>query len=305
MRYGLMIGADDGAGGPSIQDVIEQARQAAQAGLDLVAMSQIFSYDALTALAVIGHAVPDIALATAVVPTYPRHPMMLAGQALTTNAAGNGRLILGIGLSHKIVIESIFGYSFDKPVRHMEEYLSILMPLLRGESVSFSGQTMSCNGTVSVPGSTPPTVVLAALGPKMLELAGTHADGTVTWMTGPATLADHIVPTIASAAARAGRPEPRIAVGLPVCVTNDAAHARELAARIFAGYGLLPSYQAMLAREGVAGPGDVAIVGDEDSVAQQIAAVAEAGTTDFVAAVFGSSEAQERGLKLISALAGE
>ncbi|MHB1786264.1 MAG: TIGR03564 family F420-dependent LLM class oxidoreductase, partial [Acidimicrobiales bacterium] len=254
MRYGLMIGDDDGKGGPRIDQVVEQARRAAQAGLAMVAMSQIFSYDALTALAVIGREVPDIDLATAVVPTYPRHPMMLAGQALTTNAASGGRLVLGIGLSHQIVIESMLGYSFDKPARHMEEYLSVLMPLLRGESVSFSGETVSCTGTVSVPGATPPAVLLAALGPKMLRLAGTVADGTVTWMTGPATVADHIAPSIQAAARDAGRPEPRISVALPVCVTNHADQAREQAAGIFSIYGRLPSYQAMLAREGAAGP---------------------------------------------------
>ncbi|MGH9302480.1 MAG: TIGR03564 family F420-dependent LLM class oxidoreductase [Acidimicrobiales bacterium] len=303
MRYGLMIGDEDGQAGAGLDHVVSQARHAAELGMASVAMSQIFSYDALTALAVIGREVPGIGLSTAVVPTYPRHPMVLAGQALTTNAACGGRLLLGIGLSHQIVIESMFGYSFAQPARHMEEYLSVLMPLLRGETVSFKGESVSAVGAVSVPGATAPAVVLAALGSRMLKLAGTLADGTVTWMTGPATVADHIVPTIVSAAQGAGRPSPRVGVGLPVCVTDDPDGARETAAGLFSIYGQLPSYQAMLAREGVDGPAGVAIVGDEDSVAAQIGAVAEAGATDFVAAVFGSSEEATRGRALISSLA--
>jgi 5,10-methylenetetrahydromethanopterin reductase len=236
--------------------------------------------------------VPRIELGTGVIPTYPRHPMMLAAQALTTQQAADGRLVLGIGLSHQIVIESMFGMSYDKPARHMREYLSILMPLLHGEASAINGETLTFNGSVAVV-APPVPVLVAALGPRMLELTGRVADGTVTWMTGPATLESHIVPSITKAAADAGRPAPRVAVGLPICVTDDTDAARAMAAKTFEVYGFLPSYRAMLDREGAAGPADVAIVGDEAAVAAGIQRVADAGATDFAAAEFGRS-AEER-----------
>jgi 5,10-methylenetetrahydromethanopterin reductase len=195
----------------------------------------------------------------------------------------DGRLVLGIGLSHKIVIEDMFGYDFGRPILHMREYLAVLLPLLDGQSASFTGTTVraSIGLTTPSPGRVP--VVVAALGAQMLRLAGEQTDGTVLWMTGPATVRDHIVPVITAAAESAGRPSPRVVCILPVCVTDDPDGARERAARVFAIYGELPSYRAMLDREGASGPADVAIVGDEDTVAAQIAVLAEAGVTDFVA----------------------
>jgi F420-dependent oxidoreductase-like protein len=274
---------------PSVDAVVSSAREVEEQGFHGFHVPQIFGLDALTALAVVGSRVPRIELGTGVVPTYPRHPLMLAAQALTTNQACDGRLMLGIGLSHQIVIESMLGLSYEKPARHMREYLAVLMPLLHGEAVSFTGETISTNAALSVTGIPAPPVLVAALGPVMLKLAGTVADGTVTWMTGPATLESHIVPTITAAASEAGRPTPRVAVGLPVCVTDDAAAARELAAAQFSVYGILPSYRAMLDREGADGPADVAIVGDEATVAAGIQRVADAGATDFSAAEFAGS----------------
>jgi 5,10-methylenetetrahydromethanopterin reductase len=218
-----------------------------------------------------------------VVPTYPRHPAALAQQARTVAAAVDGRLVLGIGTSHRIVIEDMFGYDFGKPILHMREYLDVLLPLLDGQPVAVSGTTVRANIglTTPCPGRVP--VLLAALGPQMLRLAGERTDGTVLWMTGPATVRDHIVPTITGAARDAGRPSPRVVCSLPVCVTDDPDGARERATQVFAIYGDLPSYRAMLDREGAAGPAEVAVVGDEDTVAAQVGALAEAGVTDFVA----------------------
>jgi F420-dependent oxidoreductase-like protein len=179
------------------------------------------------------------------------------------------------------------------------------MPLLGGQTVSFKGETLSANTMtpLEVEVDRPPPVLLAALGPTMLRLAGQHTAGTVTWMTGPATIASHIVPSITKAAQDAGRPAPRVAVGLPVSVTTDAERARETADRTFAIYGQLPSYRAMLDREGAESPAHVAIVGDEGTVASQIRAVAEAGATDFSAAPFGSSDEIRQTIGLIAALA--
>ncbi|MGZ6897204.1 MAG: LLM class F420-dependent oxidoreductase [Acidimicrobiia bacterium] len=271
---------------PTLDAAVAAAKQVEAEGFHGFHVPQIFGPDALTLLAVVGREVPRVELGTGVVPTYPRHPLMLAAQALTTQMASDGRLMLGIGLSHQVVIESMLGLSFEKPARHMREYLDVLMPLLRGEPAATAGETISTNASLNITGVAPPPVLVAALGPVMLKLAGRVADGTVTWMTGPATLADHVVPTITGAAADAGRPAPRVAVGLPVCVTDDVDGTRTRAAQLFSVYGFLPSYRAMLDREGAEGPADVAIVGDEAAVAAGIRRVAEAGATDFSAAEF-------------------
>ena len=164
---------------------------------------------------------PRIELGTSVVPTFPRHPMMLAQQALTVNAASGGRLCLGIGLSHKIVIENMMGLSYDKPVRHLREYLDVLGPLSVEKQRASTGETYRTQARVSVAGSSPFPIVVAALGEQMLNVTARLADGTITWCTGPATLSSHIVPTITAAAEQAGRPAPRIVAALPVCVTSD------------------------------------------------------------------------------------
>ncbi|MET8007851.1 TIGR03564 family F420-dependent LLM class oxidoreductase [Nonomuraea glycinis] len=283
MRFGLLL--NEPTGQDPFAELSDAIAQAAADGFDSAWSSHIFGVDALTALAVAGrgHA---IELGTAVVPVYPRHPAALAQQAMTVNAALGGRLTLGIGLSHQVVIENMYGYSYDKPARHMTEYLNVLLPASRGEQVDYTGETVKANIRLGTPGAGFP-VLIAALGPRMLKLAGTVADGTVLWMTGPKTVADHIAPTINAAAAEAGREPPRIVCELPVSVTDDPDAARARVNEIFEVYGQLPSYRAMLDREGAAGPGDVAIVGDESSVRAQIDQLAEAGVTDFVAAVLG------------------
>ncbi len=271
----------------SIDTIVTRARSAKEAGFASAWIPQVFGVDALTALAVAGQQVPGLEFGTAVVPTYPRHPMVLAGQALTTQSACGGRLTLGIGLSHQMVVENMWGISFEKPARHMEEYLSVLMPLLKDRAVQFTGETIKAVGQLQIRDEiVPPSVVVAALGPKMLSIAGTLADGTITWMTGPKTIGAHIVPRITEAADAAKRESPRVVVGLPVAVTEDESAAREKAASVFQIYGQLPSYRAMLDREGAGGPADVAIVGDEASVLAQIEEVFAQGATEFMVAPF-------------------
>lgn len=299
MRIGIYRG--DASSGP-IDKVVGAARDAADAGYASFWLPQTMGMDAMTALAVVGREIPAIDLGIAVVPTYPRHPIVMAQQALTTQAVTGGRLTLGIGLSHQPIIEQSYGYPFDKPVRHMREYLSALLPLVRDGSVAFAGETVTARIGLDVRGASPVQVVLAALGPKMLELAGGMADGTVTWMTGPATLADHVVPTITEAARAAGRPAPMVGAGFPVCVTDDVDAARANAATTFAIYGTLPSYRAMLDREGADGPADVAIVGDEATVRDRIAALGGIGVTDLVASIFGSKDERDRTYAFLSTL---
>lgn len=274
---------------PTVDGITDQVRSAAEDGFGSFWCPQIFGPDAITALAVAGDRVDGIRLGTSVVPTWPRHPMMLAQQALTASQATGGRFALGIGLSHQVVVEHMWGMSFDKPLRHMREYLTILMPLLRGEAAGFSGETLTGHGAIEVPADTPP-VLVAALGPKMLELTGREADGTITWMTGPATIAELTAPTINAAAEAAGRSQPEVVVALPVMVTDDVDAGRAKAAEEFAVYGTLPSYRAMLDREGLAGPEDLAVVGSADEVATRLQAVADAGATTAVASEFGSSD---------------
>jgi 5,10-methylenetetrahydromethanopterin reductase len=295
MRIGVSL--PDPSGPSPMTALREELQRAADQGFASAWMSNIFGVDALTALAVAGSQVPGIEVGTAVVPTYPRHPAVLAQQARTVAAAVDGRLVLGIGLSHKIVIEDMFGYDFSRPVLHMREYLAVLLPLLDGQPVSFIGTTVRANIGLTTPSPGRVPVVVAALGAQMLRLAGGQTDGTVLWMTGPATVRDHIVPVITAAAESAGRPRPRVVCLLPVCVTGDSDAARERAARVFTIYGELPSYRAVLDREGAAGPADVAIVGDEDAVSGQIGTLAEAGVTDFVAVEYagGADGARTRG----------
>ncbi|MGD9703285.1 MAG: LLM class F420-dependent oxidoreductase [Acidimicrobiia bacterium] len=286
MRMGIFAGSiNDG----TIDQVVAEALKAEADGFASFWVPQIFGHDALTVLAIVGREVPRIELGTSVVPTFPRHPMMLAQQALTVNAASGGRLCLGIGLSHKIVIENMMGMSFEKPVRHLREYLEVLGPLSRGEAASVSGELYSTHAGLTVSGATPFPVVVAALGEQMLKVAGRLADGTITWCTGPATLSAHIIPTITAAAEEAGRSAPRIVAALPVCVTNDVDAAHERAAKVFAVYGQLPSYRAMLDKEGAAGPADIAIVGAANEVADRIGALASIGVTDFAAVEFGAN----------------
>jgi len=254
-------------------------------------------------LAVIGHEVSGIDLGTAVVPTYPRHPVALAAQALTTNAAVGGRLILGIGLSHKTAVEGRYGISYERPARHMAEYLSILLPLVATGRADFTGETLVGRAELTIPGATPFPVLLAALQPAMLRLAGARADGTITWCTGPITLEQQIVPLISKAAADAGRPSPRVVVALPCCVTDDEPSGRQKADSQLQGYGQIPVYRAVLDREGVASPGDVSIVGDERSVSAQLRRLEDIGATDFVAIACGTEADRGRTLDHLARLA--
>jgi F420-dependent oxidoreductase-like protein len=282
----------------TVDGLVAAARSAADDGFGSYWTSQIFSVDAVAAKEVEG-----IRFGTGVVPIQPRHPMMLAGQALTVSQVSGGRLDLGIGLSHQMVVEGMWGLPFDKPVRQMREYLEALGPLLAGENPQYGGETVTARGGLDVPAD-PPPVLVAALGPQMLTVTGRLADGTVTWMTGPKTLTDLTVPTIQAAAEGAGRPAPRVVVALPVCVTDDEAGARERAAAEFAVYGMLPSYRAMLDREGMEGPADLAFVGSADAVASRIAEVDTAGATTLVAAEFGHDDEKAATRELLKTLNG-
>ncbi|MDO3646443.1 LLM class F420-dependent oxidoreductase [Nocardia mangyaensis] len=301
MHIGIML--TDRPGPDALDRLADDLAEIRDEGFTSAWLSQIFALDALTALTVIGARVPDIELGTAVVPSYPRHPAVLAQQARTAALAiGPGRLTLGVGLSHQRVIEDVYGYDFARPAAHMAEYLEVLLPLLAGESVSFQGKTVSAQIALTVPNPEPVPVLLAALGPRMLRLAGQRTTGTTLWMTGPRTIAEHITPTITAAAAEAGKPAPRIVCALPICVTDDPDDARDQATQAFGFYGALPSYRAMLDREGAATPADLAIIGTEDEVATRLRAIADAGATDFVAVPFTRGDSAKHTRSLLMSL---
>jgi 5,10-methylenetetrahydromethanopterin reductase len=301
------IGVMVGGNGPDA--VVAAVREVAEAGVRRAWLPQVFSGEALTIIAIAGREIPDIDFGTAVIPTYPRHPLLLADQALTTAAAiGASRLHLGIGLSHQLVIEGMLGMAFEKPAIHMREYLSALRPALEGQPVAVKGETLQANtlmGPLRVGDAGPVPILVAALGPALLRVAGELADGTLTWMAAPRVIGDRIAPSITAAAEAAGRPRPRVGVGLPVAVTNDVDAVLERAATSYAIYGTLPSYRRLLDEAGMEGPAGVVIAGDEDEVAGRIRALADVGATEFLASPIGSRTVRQETLRVLGALSRE
>lgn len=281
MKLGIFYG-----GAPDVEGHVKGAIDAENDGFDSVWYGQVFGPDVLTVIALAGPRTSKIEFGTSVVPTYARHPTVMAQQAMTAQAATGGRFSLGIGLSHAPVVEGMWGMSYDRPAVHMREYLTIVQSLIQTGRADFEGEMFKVHATVAIPAEKKPPVLIAALAPVMLKTAGTMSDGTITWMTGPKTVESHIVPRLTKAANEAGRGAPRIVVSLPVAVTDDPTEAREKAARSFAIYGALPNYQRMLNKEGASGPADVAIVGSETEVEKQIRGIASAGATEFAVAAY-------------------
>ena len=301
IRIGTLIDVEK-----PVAEGVAQAASIREAGYDSAWANQIFGQDALTLLAVVGSQVPEIELGTAVVPIHPRHPQMLAQQALTVQSASGDRLCLGIGVSHQMVVEGLWGYSYERPGRYMREYLEALMPMLRGETAMVAGEVIQAItvAPLDIPGTTPPPVLVAALAPYMLKITGEIADGTVTWMTGIGTVGSHVAPRINEAAANAGRGAPRVVVSLPVCVTDDPQRAKDDIDSAFSIYPTLPSYAAMLEKEGVERPADISLVGTEEQVRDAIGRLEEAGGTELVAAISGTPAEREDTFGFLGSLAG-
>jgi len=303
-----------GRGGAiELHSFVQEVVQAEKDGFDSIWMPQVFAsgqvFDALTLLSLAAAKTSRIALGTAVVPTFPIHPLTLAKHALTAQIASDGRLTLGIGLSHRPMIEDVMGLSYEEPARHMEEYLSVLRPLLDEGKVDFAGRFFNVKAQFHVPGALHVPVVVAALAPMMLRIAGEQADGTFTWMAGPKTVESHVVPRIRKAAEAVDRPPPRVCVGMPLAVTDDPQRARAQAAKTYQRYGELVNYRRMLDLEGVEGPSEVALIGNEAEVADQLIAYADAGATDFLASIFPEGDDEEgslaRSMALLKSLVGK
>ncbi|MCB0976538.1 MAG: TIGR03564 family F420-dependent LLM class oxidoreductase [Acidimicrobiales bacterium] len=291
MRYGI-----NGSGRMltnGVQGVLEDLKTAEVDGFSSYWVAQVGLIDALTLLGAHGRTGSSMALGTAVISTWERHPHALATQALTTQALVGDRLVVGIGVNHRPHVEQSLRMNWDRPVRHMSEYLAILGDLLAGGATSRQGDIWSFDGQAARPSDGVPKVMIAALGEQMLRLAGRRTDGTILWCVGPETIRTHIAPTINQAASAAGRPAPSIVCSLPVWVTDDPAPAREFLAAILADYATLPSYRAMMDIEGVHGLGDLSIVGPEDEVREQLARVEASGATDFTPVPMGGNPDEE------------
>ena len=283
MRIGLSGGA------ATVERMIEQAKRAEAEGFASLWYASAVAGDPLVAMALAGQATDEIELGTAVLQTYTCHPLLQANRAASVAAAmGRPGFTLGVGPSHRPVIEDAYGLSYDQPGRHTEEYVRILTAALGGEAVAFDGEDFRVRAgqRVAKP-DVPVSVLVAALGPRLLRVAGELADGTILWMGNARSIEVHVAPRLRKAAAGAGRPEPRIVAGLPVAVHDDVAEARQAAAEQFAGYGVLPNYRRLLDIGGAQGPADAAIVGDEAAVRAQIQDLFDAGATDVWAAIFG------------------
>ncbi len=300
MKIGIMIGAD--RRGSSVTDVCKLVETAEKANIDSVWMAHIRSLDAITALTLAGDKTNKIEIGTAVTPIHPRHPMALAQQALTAAQVCEGRFTLGIGLSHKAVIEDMLGLSYAKPASYMLDYVKALNTLIERKETSYSGSLFNINGLrLDVSDTRKLPLLIAALGPKMLGIAGAYADGTSLWMTGPRTIENHIAPLLFGAAAESQKPTPRIVAGFPIVVTDNRRDAYAELEKDLAIYGALPSYRAMLDREGLKSPADLALVGDEAELKDSIERIKASGVTDFSAAIMAKEgESYDRTFQFIA-----
>ena len=309
MRIGVFVGASV-ADLMTLDELLARIKQAEDDGFDSFWIPHISArgYDALTTLALAGLQTSRIELGVGVVPTYPRHPAALAQQALTTATASGGRFILGIGPSHRPGMEDGFGIPYDRPALHTREYLSVMRPLLEEGAVQFNGEIFNVNLELAALERPACPILVSALAPQMLNLAGQLADGTVTWMAGPRTIETHITPRIRRSAENSGRAAPRVTVGLPTAVTDDENAGRRKAAESYARYGDLVNYRRVLDIEGVESPAEVAVIGGEASIQRQLEAFAEGGATDFLGNIFdvpGEPESGKRAYEALKSLVGK
>ena len=288
-----------------LDEMTARFREVVDRGFSSIWLPQSAGFDALTVIAISGAHVPRVELGTSVIPTYPRHPVALAAQALTVNAAVGGRLLLGLGLSHKMSIEGTYGLSYERPARHMREYLAALLPLLEEGAVDVSGDTITAQ-----PRSTRPAPRRRPSSSPRCNRACSSSRAPSRPEPSPGARGRSPSPSRSCRCSvqrrrERGGPRHRVVVALPAIVTDDEADGRAKADEQLAGYGNIPVYRAVLDREGVAGPADVSIVGDERSVTSQLGRLAEIGATDFVAIPTGDEADRRRTLDHLAGLVPE
>lgn len=303
MATGIVLFANPNADN-IVDDLTTQARRAHELGVQQVWLPQRFDYDAIGVAGVLGAAVPGLGVGTFVVPFNPRHPLIVASQAQTAQAATHGRFTLGLGLGAHEVERQAFGTAWPHTIARLREHLTVLRSIFDSGTADFHGEEFTANPEwpVQVPGGTPVPLYVAAMGPKALQVTGELADGTLPYLAGPRTIADFIEPTVARAAADAGRPAPQIVAAVPVLVSDDADAARRRVAEHLSFYEAIPSYRRVLEREGVDSAVDVAAVGSAEAVTRQLKNYLEAGATDVVlSAVDGADPAQREAIWTIAA----
>ena len=290
-RLGVRWGLAGGTVLRTVDEVRERARWAARTGFDSLWVSQAGAVDPVVALAAAAaECEPLSEVGTSVVPLYGRHPVAVAQMARTAQSALGGRLTLGIGPSHAGPVAETYGLDWRRPLGYTAEFIEGLTPLLAGEPARLEGEQLVARAELGIDAPTTP-ILLAALGPRMLDLAGRRTAGTTVGQCGPVTIATHIAPRIREAAASAGRPEPRIMALVRLCVTDDVAGAYALAREVGARYAALPSYAQVLAREGLGEPADIHLIGSWDRVLDGLGRYAEAGATDLRLEIAAHDEA--------------
>jgi len=297
MRVGLMIGPERGRYRTKVERLQADARWAEEAGLATVWIPQIpDEFDALTAATLVGAVTSRIEVGTAVVPVQPRHPIALAQQVLSVQAVCEGRLAVGLGVSHHWVIDEMLGLPYERPVATMRAYLDVLGRALAGPGpVDVENEFFRVHNPLDITDITPTPVLLAALGPRMLALCGERAEGTNLWMADERAIATHVVPNLARAAEAAHRPAPRVVAGIPVCLCAadeiDAAVARTN--RILAEAEVSPNYQKLLDHGDARTVGDILVAGEETTIVQRLQRFADAGVTDISVRVVPIGENRE------------
>ena len=284
MRIGVMVGPERGRYGTKVERMLEDARWAEDAGLASVWVPQIpDEFDALTATALIGADTSRIEIGTAVVPIQTRHPIALAQQSLSTQLVCEGRLSLGLGVSHHWIIDEMLGLPYERPAALMRSYLDVLDQAFAGPGpVDVENDDFRIHNPLDITDRPTTPVLLAALGPVMLRIAGERTDGTILWMADERAIDDHVAPHITKAAEAAGRPSPRIVAGVPVCLCRedevDDAVARTN--RILAEAEVSPNYQKLLDRGDARSVGDILAAGSESSIEKRLRSFSDAGVTD-------------------------
>ncbi|MEV4056956.1 TIGR03564 family F420-dependent LLM class oxidoreductase [Amycolatopsis sp. NPDC049688] len=289
MRTGILIDEL----GVGFDAMTTQAREAAKLGYSTLWIAQRGGWDALTALPALAAAAPGVELGTCVVPTYSRHPITMAAQALTAQAATGVPVHLGLGLSHKFIVENEFGYSYDRPIRHLREYLQALQPLLRGEKADVHGESLTAAGAVNAPGAQPPSVLIGSVSPQSTRLAGELADGVITTWAGPRAIGEFVVPALGAGS--------RVVSGQLICVTSEVDESRKWVEETYGGAANIPAYRAILDRDGHRRVSDSMLVGDEETVLRQVKSLEDAGATELLVIPVGSPEEQARTRELLAA----
>jgi len=288
LRISVFIG--EGPSGTGVNGLVDAAIKAEQLEFDGIWYPQLNNVDALTVIGLASNNTSKIQMGTAVIPIFTRHPLVMAQQAMTVQIAASGRLSLGLGLSHKIIMQSSFGLKYENLAQHAMEYLSIINQLNESSSVDFTGQFYRAEWTIALPTFSKFPLFFAALGPKMLDASGKYADGTITWMAGPTVLERDIVPKITRSAQISERPSPKILVGIPIAITNDTEKAIEAVNKQFGFYKKFPSYKRLLDLENTSCISDVAIIGNKSEVKKKLERYHTAGATEILAMAFPIGE---------------